>query len=207
MCTFWNAGVAASFFSSSPSLPPCRGWWNETRCLTNPDCRRVWFCTWLTNHNTVCQVPPPFFFYLWQQRTKPGLFLSTKIFFFSAYLMVFPQALQTRCSVLYQNRRQFNSFIASPFPNTHSLPYLADLHIVSSWEVNVTSWVSVRKNTNEYDQSSELPWNCFSVLAIGLQGEQVVKGHLDWLETLHHQTLMNFPLASIYFGFHFITYC
>lgn len=45
MCTFWNAGVAASFFSSSPSLPPCRGWWNETRCLTNPDCWRVWFCT------------------------------------------------------------------------------------------------------------------------------------------------------------------
>ena len=182
-------------------------------------CWSVWFYTWLTNHNTACQVlslslslSSPFllfllFFNLWQQRTKPGLFLRTKIFFFSAYLMVFPQALQTRCSVLYQNRRQFNSFIASPSPNTHSLPYLADSHIVSSWEVNVTSWVSVRKNTNEYDQSYELPRNCFSVLAIGLQREQVVKVHLYWLETLHHQTLMNFPLASIYFGFHFITYC
>lgn len=37
--------------------------------------------------------------------------------------------------------------------------------------------------------------------------EQVVKVYLYWLETLHHQTLMNFPLVSIYFGFHFITYC
>lgn len=152
------------FIPPSP-LPHWRGWWNSTRCLTNLDCWSVWLRTWLTNHNTVCQV----FLYLWQQRTKPGLFLSTKIFFFSACLMVFPQALQTRCSALYQNCRQFNSFMASPSPNTHGLPYLADLHIVSSWEVNVTSWVSVRKNTNEYDQSYELPQNCFSMLTIGLQ--------------------------------------
>jgi len=37
--------------------------------------------------------------------------------------------------------------------------------------------------------------------------EQVVKVYLYWLETLHHQTLMNFPLVSVYFGFYFITDC
>lgn len=109
---------------------------------------------------------------IWQKCTKPGLFRSTKIFFFSAdffFEMAFPQALQTRCSVLYQNCRQFNSFIAFPSRTLTGLPYLAGSHIVSSWEVNVTSRVSVRKNTNEYDQSYKLPQNGFSMLTIGLQ--------------------------------------
>lgn len=165
MCTFWNAGVAASFlFLHLPSLVEGVV---ELDQMSNKPCLLACLALYVTDQSS--HDLPSFFLCLWQKHTKPGLFLSTKIFFFSAYLMVFPQALQTRCSVLYQNRRQFNSFIASPSPNTHSLPYLADLHIVSSWEVNVTSWVSVRKNTNEYDQSYELPQNCFSMLTIGLQ--------------------------------------